>query len=166
MEYSLRPYRSDDAEKIVSWLTSEHAFALWSAGRYDAYPLTAENMNSRMKRDETGKVIALTMTDFGRSVVGHLLMRFFDERKEDLRFFSIIVDSALRGRGLGTTLLQLAEAFALDTLNAKRITISVFAENAPALACYDRLGYRLIGEDEPAFCLGKRYERLLVEKKR
>ncbi|MBE6564505.1 MAG: GNAT family N-acetyltransferase [Ruminococcaceae bacterium] len=165
MVLTLRPYRESDAETIVSWLADEHAFALWSAGRYENWPLSAEGMNTRMAEDAEGSVTALTMTD-GVTVLGHLLMRFPNEEKDEIRLFSIIVDSRQRGRGLGRSLLRLAETYAFDTLSVKRITISVFEENAPARTCYDRLGYTVIGADTPAVCLGRSYARLLVEKRK
>ena len=41
----LRPYKENDAKIIVSWIKDELAFRLWSADRYDHYPITAEDMN-------------------------------------------------------------------------------------------------------------------------
>jgi len=165
MEHSLRPYRPEDAAVIVSWLRDEKAFDLWSAGRYESYPLTAEAMNVCMKKALTDpSLLAFTMIDGDGEPVGHLRMQ--RRSPSELRFSTIIVDDTRRGQGLGKALLTLAEDYAFETLNAERITISVFKENAPALACYDRLSYRIVGGDAPADCRGKRYERLLVEKKK
>ena len=42
----LRPYKKCDAATIVGWLTDEAGFWKWCAGRYDHYPITAEDMNA------------------------------------------------------------------------------------------------------------------------
>lgn len=49
----LRPYKACDTEIIVTWLKNEYAFRQWSADRYDAYPLTAQEMNAYYDRDKT-----------------------------------------------------------------------------------------------------------------
>ncbi len=35
---NLRPYKKEDAAKILSWIKNERAFRLWSADRYKNYP--------------------------------------------------------------------------------------------------------------------------------
>jgi len=41
----LRPYKSCDAETIVSWITDETILRKWSADRFDHYPISAEDLN-------------------------------------------------------------------------------------------------------------------------
>ena len=43
----LRPYKSCDAETIVSWIKDEYAFRQWCADRYDHYPITASDINDQ-----------------------------------------------------------------------------------------------------------------------
>ena len=52
----LRPYKPCDAQSLVQWLTDEAGFWKWCAGRYDHYPVTADDINNfydsfRMKDD-------------------------------------------------------------------------------------------------------------------
>lgn len=42
----LRPYKNCDAKYIASWIKTEKMFYQWSAGKYENYPLTAEDINT------------------------------------------------------------------------------------------------------------------------
>lgn len=47
-----------------------------------------------------------------------------------------------RGQGMGTEALRLAIDYCWDHLNLSRLTLTVFAHNARAVALYARLGFR------------------------
>lgn len=42
---NLRPYKKEDAAKILSWIKNERAFRLWSADRYKNYPCQPSDIN-------------------------------------------------------------------------------------------------------------------------
>jgi GNAT superfamily N-acetyltransferase len=52
----------------------------------------------------------------------------------------LYVESAFRGRGVGTALLRYAEEFAHST-GAERLTLATAKDNATAQAIYQKLGY-------------------------
>lgn len=153
----LRPYKPCDAEKIVSWIGNEHAFLQWSADRYDHYPITAADMNRYYARED-GNPDFWEMTAFDESgAVGHLIMRFVDEERKELRFGFIIVDRSKRGKGYGKAMVQLAAKYAFEIAGAEKVTLGVFANNPAAYHCYLAAGfqeipgaaenYRINGED-------------------
>lgn len=137
----LRPYKACDAKKIVSWITDEEMFYKWSAGRYNHYPITAEDMNKyydAFAYDDN----FYEMTAFDETgAVGHMIMRFTDAEKKNLRFGFIIVDGEKRGKGLGKQMLKIAVRYAFDVLFAERITIGVFENNPAAYNCYKSIGF-------------------------
>jgi ribosomal protein S18 acetylase RimI-like enzyme len=53
----------------------------------------------------------------------------------------IILATAARGQGLGTTLCELLMAEAARTTGASAFTLRVYRDNDPALAIYERLGF-------------------------
>ena len=61
--------------------------------------------------------------------------------------YSICVDPDLGGRGLGKILMAALEAEA-RAQGREAVTLEVRADNAAAIALYDRLGYRRFGEIE------------------
>lgn len=68
--------------------------------------------------------------------------------------FQITVEPARRGKGLGRGLLAATEE-ALVRGGARELRLNVFRFNAPALALYRAMGYRVVEEDEHALRLAK-----------
>jgi RimJ/RimL family protein N-acetyltransferase len=73
-------------------------------------------------------------TDPGHSWLGHLL-----------------IDPARRGTGLGSRLTNELVRWAFDLGGAGRLSLVVFPENLPAVACYHRCGFQLRGEETQQF---------------
>ena len=140
----LRPYRACDAGAIVSWSQDEAAFRRWSADRFPAYPITAEDLNRHYAAAVESDCFYVFTAFDETGVAGHLIMRFTDAEKTTLRFGFVIVDPRKRGRGYGRELLKLAISYAFDCLKADTITLGVFENNVPAYRCYLAAGFREI----------------------
>jgi RimJ/RimL family protein N-acetyltransferase len=56
-----------------------------------------------------------------------------------------IGDAAWRGMGYGSEALRLALRFAFHEINLHRVQLTVFSYNAPAIALYEKLGFRREG---------------------
>ena len=69
----------------------------------------------------------------------------------------IILATAARGQGLGTTLCELLMAEAVRTTGAGAFTLRVYRDNDPALAIYERLGFAVVPKlsDERIFSMRK-----------
>ncbi len=165
----LRPYKICDAEYIVSWIRDEVGLRKWSADRYGAYPITADDVN-RKYMDCNGDCKEednfYPMTAFDESgVVGHLIMRFTDKEKKVLRFGFVIVDDVKRGCGYGKEMLQLAIKFAFEILKAEKITLGVFENNPAAHGCYKAVGFKDIESDKPWYYrdLGEEWKCIEME---
>lgn len=152
----LRPYKNCDAKTIVTWCKDEVSFRKWSSDRWESFPITEEDMN-RKYTDYNGDCIEednfYPMTAFDDSgVVGHLIMRFTDEKKTILRFGFVIVDDSKRGMGYGKEMLALALRFAFDILKVEKVTLGVFDNNMPAFYCYKAAGFKEIEMSEKELC--------------
>ena len=144
----LRPYKKCDAKYILSWIKDEHAFRFWSADRYDHYPITQDDMNQHYAGfDEVDNFFAMTAYD-ENGVVGHMILRFTDDKKEVLRFGFVIVDDLKRGQGYGKKMLQLAIHYGFELLKVKKITLGVFENNVAAYHCYKSVGFKDVILDE------------------
>ena len=98
------------------------------------------------------------MTAFDESgVVGHLIMRFTDEAKKNLRFGFVIVDDSKRGKGYGKEMLKLASKYAFEILHVDRISLGVFENNPSAIHCYEAAGFKQVQKEETESytCLGE-----------
>ena len=140
---SLRPYLPADAQKIMQWYSDEYSFRQWCGDCYETFPIKPKNMNDLY--DYLQKICPyyiLTACD-ENEVIGHLTMRFTDSTKTVLRFGFVIIDPQKRGQGIGKEMMQLALGYAFSALKAKRVTLAVFKNNAPALRCYRSAGLRV-----------------------
>ncbi len=141
----LRPYKSSDAETILSWCRDELTFRKWTSDRYDNFPITADDMNRKYldcNGDCTEQDNFYPITAFDESgIVGHMIMRYTDTDKNTLRFGFVIVDDTKRGKGYGKEMISLAVRYAFDIFGAKKITIGVFDSNASAFHCYKSAGF-------------------------
>lgn len=159
----LRPYKSCDAGKIISWTDDEISFRKWTADRFENFPVTAEDFDNYYKKfDDSDAFFAMTAFDES-GVVGHLLMRFIDEEQNFLRFGFIIVDDTKRGMGYGKQMLELAAKYAFDILKVQKITLGVFANNEPARRCYNSAGFRETGVIEKYSIMGEEWKCLELE---
>ncbi len=142
----LRPYKPCDAAVILGWIRDEEALRTWSADRFGAFPVTAEDMNQRYleRNGECGEPDNFyPMTAFDeQGVAGHFILRFTDGQKKTLRLGFVIVDDRRRGQGLGREMLRLAARYAFELFRAERITLGVFENNLPARRCYRAAGFR------------------------
>ena len=150
----LRPYKACDAEKIVSWTGDERAFRLWSADRFDTFPLTADGLNAHYDSFAYSESqLPFTLTDNGE-VCGHMIMRYTDEARKTVRFGFVIVDNSRRGQGLGKAMLTLAVKYAFEFLGADKLTLGVFTTNQSALECYKAAGFTECGTIKNACAYG------------
>ena len=73
----------------------------------------------------------------------------------------VVVDSSSRGRGVGRLFVRklLEEAFYRQ--EARRVSLVVFPENGAAVHCYQRCGFRIVGDERHRFLPGGPRHRLL-----
>lgn len=155
----LRPYKTSDAEHIVSWIEDENAFRLWCADRFKDYPLTAEEFNKLyQKRNED--FFGMIAEDEGY-IIGHFFIQKLQQDK--YKFGLIIVDNTKRGKGYGKKMLIEALNFAKTTLKAKYVTLSVFDTNESAYKCYLNLGFKETGNYITHTLFGKEHKYIELE---
>lgn len=146
----LKKYCKEDSAIICSWIKDEKSLYQWSADRIGKFPLADNDLNENyitMIGDK--RSIPLSAFDDNGNLVGHLFIRYPDEKDDSIvRFGFVIVDPALRGCGNGKKMLQLAIEYAKNILGASKITLGVFANNDSARYCYESVGFSPIGRDE------------------
>ena len=145
----LREYQEEDAKIILGWIGNEREFRLWSADRYQNYPINPEDINNNYKLCGKESFYPLTMID--EDVVGHIILRNPGNDKSIIRLGFIIVDKNIRGKGYGKKLIELAISYAKEKLGAKEINLGVFTCNESALHCYEKCGFEIIDIEKNAY---------------
>lgn len=147
----IRPYRDADEQAILSWSMDEDTFYKWSFGILGEYPLTAEKFRT------LGKHARFTALDDG-DVVGFFIIRNPGEQQDQLRFGYVLVDPDRCGQGIGKEMLRQGLKFAFSVYQAERVSLGVFENNAPAVACYSAIGFGRTGAVESYTVRGQTLE--------
>ena len=151
----LRPYKKEDAGRIVTWVADHDGFSAWCADQLD-WPLTEASLEKcRLALEEQSDRWLMTALDEEGKAVGFLMMSRADYGKNSLHLGMIIVDPACRGQGLGTAFLKLVLSYARDSMGMERVTLRVFGHNAAARACYRKVGFRETGLERGRFPHGE-----------
>lgn len=138
----LRPYRDTDAPVILSWCRNEVDFYKWTAGMLGPYPISEKefsfvtSLRSFTAVDEDG-------------IAGFFALRAPHGTPDELRFGFVIVDPQKRGQGYGKAMLRLGLRYVFEDCGAKRASLGVFENNAPAYFCYKAAGFRDVPADKP-----------------
>jgi len=168
----LREYRPEDAETIVTWVTTEKVMYQWSAHWISEFPVRPEKLNSVLEgMQKNYKLIPLTFTAETGEPAGFLFLRYPYADKNEVRLGFVIVDSKIRGKGYGKQMLLLTVEYATNTLGAEEITLGVFENNPNAQNAYKAAGFVFTGEKEGLdlleeiwYSLCMRYEGSLLKK--
>lgn len=82
----------------------------------------------------------------GGNVVGHLALDVMDNpRRSHVATFGISVSADVQGRGAGSALMREMINLCDNWLRIERIELTVFADNAPAIALYRKYGFVVEG---------------------
>ena len=130
----IRPYKSSDAETILSWCDNEKAFYEWSAGILGDFPITAKQF------DFVESLTAFTAYE-NNEIVGFFTLRKPNESKDELRIGFVIIDPKKRKTGLGKKMLKLGLDYAFNIGKASVVSLGVFENNLSAYYCYRSAGF-------------------------
>lgn len=142
----LRPFRKNDAKKIITWTSEPEEFYKWSAGILGEFPLTEQRLlEATSGRDADERYFPFTAFD-ENGPLGFFIMRIPGDDDKKVRFGFVIVDPAKRGMGYGKQMLCLGLTFAFDVFGAESVSLGVFENNMPAYHCYKSIGFKENGE--------------------
>lgn len=146
-----REYKEDDAKQILSWIKDEREFRLWTADRYDTYPILPSDMNNNyIQCKKMSNFYPFTLEEDG-NIIGHIILRNPGENKEIVRLGFIIVNNKMRGQGYGKKLIKEAIKYAREKLEVKEINLGVFTNNESAYKCYKAAGFNVVNMEKAVY---------------
>ena len=151
----LRPFRSPDAKKIISWTSEQTEFYKWSAGILGDYPVSEKRLLEGVsgRENNTGYFPFVAFDESGP--VGFFTARTPGDDDRKLRFGYVIVAPLKRGMGYGRQMLTLGLKFAFEIYGADEVSLGVFDNNWPAFHCYQSLGFKETGSRETRVLCGE-----------
>lgn len=132
----LRPATTDDIPELAAIRANPEVHAIWHGGD----DLVAAVTEGLADPDVTTLVIEYE----GRTVGA---IQWGAEQDPDYRHanIDIYLDPAVHGRGLGTDAVRTLARHLITDLGHHRIVIDPAADNAAAIRCYTKVGFRPVG---------------------
>ena len=139
----LSPFDADDAEIHAKWAEWMNDRAV--ADTYGGYFNLVSVAGARKTLGELqGYRFAVVLLD-GDEMIGHASLHDIDHLHRHAFLGIFIGDAARRSMGYGAEAVRLALGYGFKTLNLHSVMLSVHADNAAAIACYRKAGFREAG---------------------
>lgn len=147
-------------------IRAAHAADLEALLALEQRSFSADRMSGRQYRRHLGSTSARILVASQPALLGSAVL-FFRAGSTVARLYSLAVDDAVRGRGIGARLLHAAIEAARQR-GCRSLRLEVRTDNAGAIALYECQGFRRIGRYVGYYEDGAdawRYERALGETK-
>jgi aminoglycoside 6'-N-acetyltransferase len=133
----LRPVTEADLPRLLEIINKPGVAGRWGSSGYDMDKVRTEFLED----DE----IVVFVIEVDRQVVG--AVQYEQEVDPDYRHASIdiFIDPDWHGRGLGTDAVRTLARHLVHDLGHHRLTIDPAADNAQAIACYKKVGFKPVG---------------------
>ena len=136
----IRPVEPDDWPAITEMLAQPGVIAGTLQLPFRSQAFQHHRLESNDKaRPHLGAVID------GKVIGDIMLVRTTNERRAHAASFGMCVHDAYQGRGVGSALLASLLELTDRWLNIRRMELTVFADNARAIALYERHGFEREG---------------------
>lgn len=141
MKYTVRPSRTADSEALIALFNGPKAAANTLQVPYES----PEARLQRLANPPPGLYSLVACTPEGE-VVGNLGLSVNQRpRRSHVADLGMAVHDDWQGRGVGTALMAAACDLADRWLPVLRIELTVYVDNAPALALYAKFGFEREG---------------------
>ncbi|HZG66198.1 MAG TPA: GNAT family N-acetyltransferase [Herpetosiphonaceae bacterium] len=140
MEIVIRHAEPDDYRGMHRIFEGVHAVA----GTLQLPYQSAERWRSRLANASEGRYSLVACVD--GEIVGSLGLGTVDRpRRRHVADLGMAVRDDWHGKGVGTALMRAAIDLADNWLNVERIELTVYTDNVPAIALYQRFGFEIEG---------------------
>lgn len=135
----LRLMTDEDTEDIIRWRNSD---AVRKRFIYQA-PFTKQSHEKWVETMvRTGKVVQMIICEkAGDKKIGSVYIRDIDAVHHKGEYGIFIGEAEARGKGYGTAAALLMKQYAFSELHLHRLFLRVFADNAQAIASYEKAGF-------------------------
>ncbi|MBI4787093.1 MAG: GNAT family N-acetyltransferase [Chloroflexi bacterium] len=159
-EIELEPFTRADFGRLIAWSPTPEFLLQWS-GPIFYFPLDEAQLENYMRGaegDDPVRKIFRVVDRADGAVVGHIELGEINLANRSATICRVLIgDPAMRGRGLGEQMVRRVLAIGFGELGLHRIDLGVFEFNHAAIACYEKIGFRIEGLRRDARRIGDAY---------
>jgi len=158
----LSPFDAEDPEIYTTWARwmNDRTVADGFGGYHNLVSLSGAK---KTLEELKGYRFAIVLPE-GDLLIGHISLHDIDHLDRHAFLGIFIGEAAHRGKGYGAEAVRLALGYGFKTLNLHSIMLSVHADNAAAIACYKKAGFREAGRRrEWIFKDGKYIDKIYMD---
>jgi len=138
----LSPENPDDAALYTKWLNDPAVtVSLGGYAKVFSLPRTEREMREAVSRDHSYAIVLRE----GERLLGNIDFRDVDHLNGKATLGIFIGEEADRGQGYGAEATRLMLNYAFTTLHLHNVQLEVFSNNAQAIACYEKVGFKISG---------------------
>ncbi len=141
MDLQLAVFSNSDFKVILEEITSRAELVQWAGSKRFSYPLDEKQLTEYLLDASSDKSISyiysLIRSD-DKVLIGHVELSDIDWKNMTAVLSRVLIFKKYRGRGYSHHLLQAILNQAFDILKLKKIKLSVYTFNTPAIACYKK----------------------------
>lgn len=149
----LSPMHVDDAEAYARWLCDP---AVTDGLGTTSKVMGAVGERKWIEENQSGYQLAIIRKEDDK-LLGNCGINEYDPTRRTATVGLFIGDAENRGKGYGAEALRLLVKFCFDQLNVINVMLCVFDFNKQAIACYEKVGFKKIGERRKAFFVNGEY---------
>jgi len=140
------PLEKTDAACIVKWNENKTAdFLLQWAGIGYEYPLSEKQIIDRIE-SETSSGCRLYKIIIDNDMIGTIELMKIDTEAKTAKIGRFLLNSELTGKGYGSEALKKFVSIAFNHFHLKKVWLSVFDFNKPAIRCYEKVGFKSVNQ--------------------
>lgn len=157
----LSPMNKEDAETYTKWLND--ASVTDNLGN-TFMQIGVDNEKEAIERMiKDGYNFAIIRRE-GNELIGNISFNIINQILRNAEIGLFIGEKDNRGKGYGSEAMRLLLKFGFETLNLNNVMLSVFDFNKSAIACYEKVGFKKIGERRNSyFVRGKYHNQIYMD---
>lgn len=141
------PLEKTDAVCIVKWNENKTAdFLLQWAGIGYKYPLSEKQIIDRIE-SETSSGCRMYKIILDNDMIGTIELMRIDTEAKTGKIGRYLLNPELAGKGYGSEALEKFLSIAFNDFHIKRVWLSVFNFNKPAIRCYEKVGFKSVNQE-------------------
>lgn len=140
---------ADASEQYAGWLNDEKTTRFLETHPGGHTVETVKNYIHGFANSSSAVLLGVFLKNSGKHI-GNIKLEYNVSQNGNGVLGIMIGETSARGMGLGTEAIIACLRFAFTKLNLHRIELGVTADNAKAIACYQRIGFRLEGRRREA----------------